>query len=82
MSYKCITIVVMVIWFPQQQGMWLVMPISYKDTLYQAFCGLRHYNLSETGSFLIRKLNQPTRCLMSQSKGKNTLKQQFNRNFR
>ena len=31
MSYKGITIVVMVIWFPQQQGMWLVMPISYKD---------------------------------------------------
>ena len=27
MSYKGITLVVMVIWFPQQQGMWLVMPI-------------------------------------------------------
>ena len=29
---KGITIAVMVIWFPQQQGMWLVMPVSYKDT--------------------------------------------------
>ena len=28
MSYKGITIVIMVIWFPQQQGMWLVMPIA------------------------------------------------------
>ena len=27
----------------------------------------------ETGSFLIRKLNQPTSCLMLQFKGKNTL---------
>ena len=37
---------------------------------YQAFYGLEHYNLLETGSSLIRKLNQPTRCLMSQSKAK------------
>ena len=48
-----------------------------KDISYQAFYGLEHYNLSETGSFLIRKPNQPTRCLMSQSKGKNTLKPPF-----
>ena len=48
---------------------------------YQAFYGLEHYNLSETGSFLIRKLNQPTRCLMSQSYGKITLKPPFNSNF-
>ena len=27
MSYKGITLVVMVIWFPRQQGMWFVMPI-------------------------------------------------------
>ena len=40
---------------------------------YQAFCGLKHYNLLETGSFLIRKLNQSTSCLMLQFKGKNTL---------
>ena len=37
---------------------------------YQAFYGLEHYNLLETGSFLIRKLNQATGCLMLQSKGK------------
>ena len=37
---------------------------------YQAFYGLKHYNLLETWSFLIRKLNQPTSCLMLQFKGK------------
>ena len=31
-----------------------------------------------TGSFLIRKLNQPTSCLMLQFKGKNTRKSPFN----
>ena len=41
---------------------------------YQAFYGLNHYNLLETGSFLIRKLNQPTSCLMLQFKDKNTRK--------
>ena len=38
--------------------------------IYQAFYGLKHYNLLETGSFLIRKLNQPTSCLVLQFKGK------------
>ena len=41
---------------------------------YQAFYDLEHYNLSKTGSFFIRKLNQPTGCLMMQSKSQNTLK--------
>ena len=36
----------------------------------------------ETGSFLIRKLNQPTSCLMLQCKGKNTLKSPFNSSFK
>ena len=44
---------------------------------YQAFYGLKHYNLLKTGSFLIRKLNEPTSCLMVQFKGKNTLKLPF-----
>ena len=44
---------------------------------YQAYYDLEHYNLLETGSFLIRKLNQPTSCLMLQFKGKNTLKLPF-----
>ena len=44
---------------------------------YQAYYDLEHYNLLETGSFLIRKLNQPTSCLMLQFKGKNTLKLRF-----
>ena len=44
---------------------------------YQAFDGLNHYNVLETGSFLIRKLNQSTSCLMLQFKGKNTLKLPF-----
>ena len=37
---------------------------------YQAFYSLKHYNLLKGGSFLIRKLNQPTSCLMLQFKGK------------
>ena len=49
---------------------------------YQAFYSLKHYNLLETVSFLIRKLNQPTSCLMLQFKGKNTLKQPFNSSFK
>ena len=48
----------------------------------QAFYGLKHYNLLETGSFLIRKLNQSTSCLMLQFKGKNTLKLPFDSNFK
>ena len=40
---------------------------------YQAFYSLKHCNLLETRSFLMRKLNQPTSCLMLQFKGKNTL---------
>ena len=44
---------------------------------YQAFYSLKHYNLLETVSFLIRKLNQPTGCLMLQFKSKNTLKLLF-----
>ena len=44
-------------------------PVS-RDRTYQAFYGLKHYNLLETESFLIRKLNQPTSCLMLQFKGK------------
>ena len=43
---------------------------SHEKLAYQAFYGLRHYNLMETGSFLIRKLNHPTSCLMLQFKGK------------
>ena len=49
---------------------------------YQAFYGLKHYNLLQTGSFLIRKLNQSTSCLMLQLKGKSTLKLLFDSNFR
>ena len=49
--------------------------------IYQAFCSLRHYNLMKTGSFLTRKLNQPTSCLMLQFKSKNTLKSPFNSSF-
>ena len=45
-----------------------ITPIGW-DT-YQAFYGLKHYNLLETISFLIKKLNQPTSCLMLQFKGK------------
>ena len=29
-----------------------------KSSTYQAFYGLKHYNPLETGTFLIRKLNQ------------------------
>ena len=47
---------------------------------YQAFYSLKHYNLLETGSFLIRKLNRSTSCLMLQFKGKNTLKLPFDSN--
>ena len=47
---------------------------------YQAFYGLNHYNHLETGSFLIRKLNQSTSCPMLQFKGKNTLP--FDSNFK
>ena len=41
-------------------------PHTHRDILtpYQLFYGLKHYNLLETRSFLIRKLNQPTSCLM------------------
>ena len=49
---------------------------------YQAFYGLKHYNLLETESFLIRKLNRSTSCLMLQFKGKNTLKLPFDSNFK
>ena len=56
--------------------------LSPKSLAYQAFCSLTHYNLMETGSFLIRKLNQPTCCLMLQYKGKNTLKSPFNSSFK
>ena len=47
-----------------------------------AFYGLHHYNLLDTGSFLIRKLNQSTSCLMLQFKGKNTLKLPSDSNFK
>ena len=50
--------------------------------IYQAFYGLEHYNLLVTGSFLIRKLNQPTSCLVLQFKGKNTLKLPFDSSFK
>ena len=49
---------------------------------YQAFYGLKHYNLLETESFLIRKLNQPTSCLMLQFKGRITLKLPFDSSFK
>ena len=39
---------------------------------YQAFYSLKHYNLLKTGSFLIRKLNQSTSCLILQFKDKYT----------
>ena len=55
--------------------------LSYKKA-YQGLYGLKHYNLLETGSFLIRKLNQSTSCLMLQFKGKNTLKLPFLSNFK
>ena len=46
-----------------------------------------HIKLSTVWSTIIfwrlkRKLNQPTGCLMLQSKGKNTLKPPFNSNFK
>ena len=37
---------------------------------YQAFYDLKHYNLLEAGSVLIKILNQPTSCLMLQFKHK------------
>ena len=40
-------------------------------------CCKQVYNLLETGSFLIRKLNHLTNCLVLQFKGKNTLKLPF-----
>ena len=49
---------------------------------YQAFYGLKRYNLLETGSFLVRKLNQSTSYLMLQFKGKNTLELPFDSNFK
>ena len=55
---------------------------GYFRAPYQAFYGLKHYNLLETGSFLIRKLNQLTSCLLLQFKGKNTLKLPFDSNFK
>ena len=55
--------------------------ISYKNS-YQTFYGLKHYNLLETGSFLIRKLNPSTSCLMLQFKGKNTHELPFDSNFK
>ena len=42
----------------------------------------KYYNLLEAGSFLIRKLNQPTSCLMLQFKGKNKLKLPFDNSFK
>ena len=56
--------------------------LAFSRISYQAFYGMKHYNLVETGSFLIRKLNQPTSCLMLQFKGKNTLKPQFDSSFK
>ena len=56
--------------------------MSIGSLAYQAFYGLKHYNLLETGSFLIRKLNQPTSCLMLQFKGNNTLKLPFDSSFK
>ena len=52
------------------------------DKTYQAFYSLKHYNLMETRSFLIRKQNQPTSYLMLQLKSKNTLKSPFNSSFK
>ena len=49
---------------------------------YQAFCGLKHRNLLEAGSFPTRKLNQSASCLMLQFKGKNTLKLPSDSNFK
>ena len=50
---------------------------SLFNAAYQAFYGLKHYNLLEAGGFLIRKLNQSTSCLMLQLKSKNALKLPF-----
>ena len=42
-------------------GKWHI-PKYPQHSTYQAFYDLEHDNLSETGSFRIRKINQPTRC--------------------
>ena len=58
------------------------MNISITIDPYQAFYSLKHYNLIETGCFFIRKLNQPTSCLMLQSKAKNTFKSPLDSSFK
>ena len=65
-------------------GVRMVPPPSLGESQksYQAFYRLKHYNSLETGSFLIRKLNQSTSCLMLQFKGTNALKLPFDSNFK